>query len=83
MSPTLLLSLIIFMPTIGAQWPCWFYDRKAEESMRYCALVFTAITFVLTLMLLGAVQQQRCWYSTGDESRPPVTTLAGIGRRHY
>jgi NADH-quinone oxidoreductase subunit M len=51
-SSTLLLSLIIFTPTFGAL-ALWLFDRKAEESMRYCALVFTAITFVLTLFLLG------------------------------
>jgi NADH:ubiquinone oxidoreductase subunit 4 (subunit M) len=51
-SSTLLLSLIIFTPTAGAL-TLWLFDRKAEESMRYCALVFTTITFVLTLFLLG------------------------------
>jgi NADH-quinone oxidoreductase subunit M len=48
----MLLSLIIFTPTFGAM-VLWVFDRKAEESMRYCALVFTTITFVLTLLLLG------------------------------
>ncbi|MBT4866878.1 MAG: NADH-quinone oxidoreductase subunit M [Planctomycetaceae bacterium] len=52
MDSTTLLSLIIFTPTVGALF-LWAFDRKAEESMRYCALVFTTITFVLTLFLLG------------------------------
>jgi NADH-quinone oxidoreductase subunit M len=47
-----LLTFIIFTPTIGAL-ALWVFDRKAEEAMRYCALLFTTITFVLTLLLLG------------------------------
>ena len=64
MSPTLLLTLIIFMPTLGAL-ALWVFDRKAEESMRFCALVFTAITFVLTIFLLGE-------FRTDDPGIQPV-----------
>ena len=53
MSPALLLSLIIFAPTIGAVaiavWP-----TKDDDAMRYTAFFATAVTFVLTLMLLGS-----------------------------
>lgn len=48
----LLLSAIIFLPTIGALFLLAF-NRTAEEPMRYFSLVITVITFVLTLFLLG------------------------------
>lgn len=47
-----LLSLIIFLPAIGALILLAF-DRNAEEPMRNFSLVITVITFVLTLLLLG------------------------------
>ncbi len=52
MSDNALLSLIIFLPTIGALGLMCF-NAKAEEAMRNFALVITAATFVLTLLLLG------------------------------
>lgn len=52
MDPILLLSLIIFLPSLGAFFLAWFH-KDAEEPMRYFALVVTALTFVLTLFLLG------------------------------
>ncbi|MEX0704438.1 MAG: NADH-quinone oxidoreductase subunit M [Planctomycetales bacterium] len=48
----LLLTLIIFTPTFGA-FALAFFDKKAEEPMRYFALTVTIITFGLTLLLLG------------------------------
>ena len=69
MSPTLLLSLIIFTPTFGAL-ALWVFDRKAEESMRYCALVFTTITFILTLFLLGE-------FDRDDPGIQPVSIKVG------
>jgi NADH-quinone oxidoreductase subunit M len=52
MNPVLLLSLIIFLPTIGALLLLAF-DRKAEDAMRYFDLIVTGVTFLLTLLLLG------------------------------
>jgi NADH-quinone oxidoreductase subunit M len=52
MDSALLLSLIIFFPTLGA-FGLLLFDRKAEEAMRYTALTVTLITFGLTLVLLG------------------------------
>ncbi|MCA9031967.1 MAG: NADH-quinone oxidoreductase subunit M, partial [Planctomycetaceae bacterium] len=52
MEPLTLLSLIIFLPTIGAL-GLYAFDKKAEESMRMFALAITAVTFGLTLFLLG------------------------------
>ncbi len=53
-----LLSLIIFLPAIGAML-LLFFNRKAEEAMRYFALMVTAITFVLTLFLLPAFDSSK------------------------
>src|SRR5687768_7341833 len=47
-----LLTLTIFMPTIGALL-LMFFDRKAEESMRVFSLIITAVTFGLTIAVLG------------------------------
>jgi len=52
MNDTFLLSSIVFLPTVGALL-LMLFDRKAEEAMRYFSLVITAITFVLTLFMLG------------------------------
>jgi NADH-quinone oxidoreductase subunit M len=52
MSDNALLSLTIFLPTLGALLLLAF-DRKAEEAMRVFSLVVCAITFVLTLGILG------------------------------
>ena len=51
MDPVVLLSAIIFLPALGSL-VLLAFDRKAEDAMRYTALVITAITFVLTLFLL-------------------------------
>ena len=51
MSIMVLLSLIIFLPTVGAVLLLAF-DNKAEEPMRYTALATTIATFVLTIGLL-------------------------------
>ncbi|MEZ6064917.1 MAG: NADH-quinone oxidoreductase subunit M [Planctomycetaceae bacterium] len=48
MDPAVLLSLTIFMPTIGALFLLAF-DRKAVEAMRVFTVVITAITFLLTI----------------------------------
>ncbi|MEX0717320.1 MAG: NADH-quinone oxidoreductase subunit M [Planctomycetaceae bacterium] len=50
MDTGLLLTLIIFTPAIGAL-ALAFFDKKAEEPMRYFALTVTVITFGLTLLL--------------------------------
>ena len=52
MSDFALLSLIIFLPTLGAL-ALLFFDKKAEESMRYFATGVTVATFFLTLLLLA------------------------------
>ncbi|MGD9856525.1 MAG: NuoM family protein [Planctomycetaceae bacterium] len=50
MNETALLSLTIFLPTLGAVLLC-FFDKKAVEGMRVFSLVVTALTFVLTLVM--------------------------------
>ena len=45
------LSLLIFTPTIGALFIALVINSKAIEALRVCTVVFTAITFVLTLLL--------------------------------
>ena len=52
MSDWFLLTTIIFLPTIGAI-ALLFFDKKAEELMRYVALGITIATFVFTLQLYG------------------------------
>src|SRR3990172_8963187 len=52
MSDAYLLSLIIFAPTIGAIILLAF-SNKDEDLMKYVALGFTALTLVLTVLLLG------------------------------
>lgn len=52
MSDTALLSLIIFLPTLGGA-ALLAFDRKAEEAMRYFALLITMVTFALTFFALG------------------------------
>src|ERR1700685_3531919 len=51
MNSTMLLSAIIFLPTVGALVIALGFNKKDVEPMRYCALVFTVATFVLTLFL--------------------------------
>src|SRR3990172_2324647 len=50
MNDALLLTLIIFTPTIGALLLIGF-SKKDEESMRYFSLFITALTLVWTVML--------------------------------
>ncbi|MGZ0172214.1 MAG: complex I subunit 4 family protein [Planctomycetales bacterium] len=45
------LSLLIFMPTIGALALALLFNNKAVEAMRVFTVVITAITFVMTLSL--------------------------------
>ncbi len=57
MEPIFLLSLVIFLPTIGAILLLAF-DKKAEEAMRYFALGITILTFIVTVFpLLSAYQE--------------------------
>ncbi|MCH7685905.1 MAG: NADH-quinone oxidoreductase subunit M [Planctomycetes bacterium] len=49
---TLLLSAIIFVPTLGALILLAF-PKKSDESMRMFTLGVTVVTFLLTLLLLG------------------------------
>ena len=51
MSPAVLLSLTIFLPTIGAL-ILLIFDKKAVEAMRMTALGFTIATFALSLAIL-------------------------------
>ena len=51
-SDAALLSGIIFLPTLGAIL-LLFFNKKAEEPMRICALVITVLTFFLTLQAYG------------------------------
>ncbi|WP_417849602.1 complex I subunit 4 family protein [Thalassoglobus sp.] len=48
--PVTLLSATIFLPALGAIF-LMFFDKKAEDAMRSFALVITAITFVLSLLI--------------------------------
>jgi NADH-quinone oxidoreductase subunit M len=50
MSDTALLSLVIFLPTIGAA-IISFMNTKADEPLKYMAAFFTALTFVFTLFV--------------------------------
>jgi NADH-quinone oxidoreductase subunit M len=52
MSDLVLLSLTIFLPTLGAL-ALLAFDRKAEEAMRMFSLVITVATFGLTLAMLS------------------------------
>ena len=45
------LSLLIFMPTIGALALALLFNNKAVDAMRVFTVVITAITFVMTLSL--------------------------------
>jgi len=51
MDPTALLTLTIFVPTLGALGLLAFFDNKAEEPMRIFSVIVTAVTFVLTLQI--------------------------------
>ncbi|MBM80385.1 MAG: NADH-quinone oxidoreductase subunit M [Planctomycetaceae bacterium] len=69
LSPTLLLSVIIFLPALGAL-ILMIFDKKAVETMRGFALAVTAITFVLTLLLLGH-------FNPSDPGLQPVFEVTG------
>ena len=51
MDPSVLLSLTIFLPTLGAIGLLVFFDNRAEEPMRVFSLVVTVLTFFLTLQM--------------------------------
>lgn len=51
MDSIVFLSLLIFMPTIGAFFLAVLFDSKAVEAMRVYTVVVTAITFLMTLQL--------------------------------
>jgi len=70
MSDTLLLSLIIFLPSAGALFLLAFQD-KAEEQMRNFAFTVTVITFALTVMLTYNN------YSRTDPGIQPAIAAAG------
>lgn len=52
MSDFYLLSLIIFLPTLGAI-ALLPFNKEAEEGMRFTTLLVTILTFVASLALLG------------------------------
>jgi hypothetical protein len=60
-----LLSLIIFLPTLGAFF-LLFFSKQAEEAMRYFTLMVTVLTFALTLALLGR-------FNSADPGIQPVS----------
>ena len=49
MNPAFLLTAIIFVPTIAAFFLAWF-DKRAEDAMKFWTLGATVVTFILTLM---------------------------------
>ncbi len=51
-SSELLLTAVIFLPTVWALILAAFFEPKATEAIRYFGLFGTALTFVLTLVLL-------------------------------
>ncbi len=53
MNDTVLLTAIIFAPTLGA-FGLWVFDKKSVEEMKTFAFGVTALTFVLTLFLWNA-----------------------------
>ncbi|MBI1345011.1 NADH-quinone oxidoreductase subunit M [bacterium] len=50
-SPELLLTAVVFLPTLWALFTA-FFEPKATEAIRYFGLFGTALTFVLTLIVL-------------------------------
>ena len=75
MSDILLLSLIIFAPTIGAFLLAWF-DKKAEEPMRIFALGVTIVTFFLTLQLYGQFDADAGFLRQGGEEAGQLIVTA-------
>src|SRR5689334_17935036 len=67
MSDFFLLSAIIFLPAIGAL-GLGFFHKDAHEPMRIYSFVLTAVTFVLTLFLLGRF----------DPSKPEIQLAVNI-----
>jgi NADH-quinone oxidoreductase subunit M len=68
MEPALLLSLIIFLPTLGAL-ALVAFPRDSVEGMRQWSLMVTVITFGLTLLLVGQF----------DPSEPGIQPIASAG----
>ncbi|MCA9112785.1 MAG: NADH-quinone oxidoreductase subunit M, partial [Planctomycetaceae bacterium] len=50
MNETALLSIAIFLPTLGAL-ALLFFDKAAVEGMRITSLVFTVLTFLVTVAI--------------------------------
>lgn len=71
MEPGLLLTLIIFLPTIGAI-GLLLFERKAEEAMRFTALGITVATFALTLVLVAQ-------YDYSDSGMQPAVASTAEG----
>jgi NADH-quinone oxidoreductase subunit M len=61
------LSLLIFMPTIGALALALLFNNKAVDAMRVFTVVITAITFVLTL----------CLWAKFDAGEPGIQPFVG------
>jgi NADH-quinone oxidoreductase subunit M len=51
MTSAMLLSAIIFLPTVGALIIALGFNKRDEEPMRYFALAVTIATFILTIFL--------------------------------
>jgi NADH-quinone oxidoreductase subunit M len=51
MTPAMLLSTIIFLPTVGALILALGFNKRDEEPMRVFSLVITVATFIFTLFL--------------------------------
>ncbi len=66
-----MLTLTIFLPTLGAIFLV-FFNKKAEEEMRDCTLVATVLTFGCSLGLLAE-------FDTSDPGMQPVQSVTTTG----
>src|ERR1700720_1429917 len=56
MTSAMLLSAIIFLPTVGAFIIALGFNKRDEEPMRIFALITTVVTFILTIFLFKEFQ---------------------------
>ncbi len=76
MPPGLLLSAIIFIPTLGAIFLA-FFNKNAANEMRNFALGVTAVTFIFSLFLLGGH-----YFDSEDPGIQPVQTVGEGDEAH-
>jgi NADH-quinone oxidoreductase subunit M len=79
-----MLTLTIFIPTIAAFFLI-FFNKKAEEEMRYFALGATAATFLVSLLLLKdfdpkdpGVQPVKTVTTVDEDGEESATEVRGI-----